>query len=88
MKQLKEIIKFAIFMCIFCGCLFTGYVGGKQARRFEPKQPEKIRSVGETQVQLRNAGYYQGRIDYIWGPNTEAGYCQYKADESMLMGKE
>ena len=34
MKQLKEIVKFAIFMCIFCGCLYTGYVGGSQTRRF------------------------------------------------------
>lgn len=53
-------------------------------------QSDKIRSIGETQQQLKDAGYYHGRIDYIWGKNTERAYCEYKAAESLrlMAGKD
>ena len=42
-------------------------------------------SIGESQQILKEAGYYNGKIDYKWGPLMEAAYCNYKADEAISL---
>ncbi len=54
-------------------------------------EPFKIhpQSVGESQHLLKNAGYYNDRVDFIWGPNTETAYCNYMNDRiTKKMAKE
>lgn len=63
-----------ILACCALLCAYVGFECGK-AKSITPK----IHSIGETQQELRDAGYYHGRIDNIWGPKTEKAYCDYMA---------
>ena len=56
------------------------------------QQSPQIRNIGETQQQLIDAGYervyvpeYEDfktlKVDYTWGPITEAAYCQWAHDK-------
>lgn len=56
----------------------AGYYCGKEK---EPKlPPPKVMSPAESQQQLKDLGYYTGRIDSKWGPLTDKAYCNYMAD--------
>lgn len=74
MKTLLKLIGFLAFMALFC---WLSYQFGQAQIVCEPM------SIGESQQILHELGYYWGPIDYIWGPQTEQAYCDYKADQAM-----
>ena len=39
--------------------------------------PNYVQNIGEAQRRLKEQGLYHGKIDYIWGPETEEGYCNW-----------
>lgn len=76
---LKQKLLMTLFSILFLAFLFLGV---RKKSQEQIVHPIFIRSIGETQQQLKDAGFYHGRIDYIWGPNTERAYCNYKAAQS------
>lgn len=46
----------------------------------EPLEPSVVRGM---QQRLRQHGYYRGRIDGIWGPNTERGLAQFQRSRGI-----
>jgi len=76
---MKSLLQFLGFCVIVGGTFWFGYKCGKVANKYpEPLTPPvKIRSIGETQQQLRDAGY-NIKVDYLWGPETEKAYCDWK----------
>lgn len=75
----KENLWFLYLACCAVLTFCVGYYCSKPALSYPEPFTPKIRSIGETQQQLKDAGLYHGRIDYIWGPNTERAYCNYKS---------
>ena len=45
--------------------------------------PNYVQSIGEAQRRLKKQGFYKGRIDYKWGPQTEKAYCNWKATQAF-----
>lgn len=91
-KDSTEQAVILIWMVIIVTAVVTWYCTCKWLTHKcpEPQQPRimstielqeaKISSPAESQQQLKDAGYYHGRIDGIWGPNTERAYCDYMAN--------
>ena len=67
---------YVLLLCCAVLCFPMGLLVGESKR--QAPEPEIIRSIGETQQQLRDAGY-DIKVDYIWGPETERAYCDYLA---------
>lgn len=47
------------------------------------QDPNYVQNIGEAQRRLKEQGLYHGEIDYIWGPETEKGYCDYCAIQAV-----
>lgn len=93
---MKTIINIICFLVVVALCWYFGFLCGynhcahklhKYIAKLEV-EAKKIRSVGETQQQLIDAGYgdvwangeiRQLKVDYIWGPNTTKAYGNWKA---------
>jgi len=45
------------------------------------QDPNYVQNVGEAQERLREQGFYDGDIDYKWGPETERAYCNWCASQ-------
>jgi peptidoglycan hydrolase-like protein with peptidoglycan-binding domain len=48
----------------------------------QPLQPQGVQSV---QQSLRNAGFYNGRIDGMWGPDSHAALEHYQQTHQLLV---
>ena len=82
------LVRMILITVIFLGIVAFAYHFGKLAR----PESSKIRNIGETQQQLIDAGYEwvivdgnwaQVTVDYLWGPKTDAAYCQWSADRTI-----
>jgi len=41
------------------------------------QDPNYVQNIGEAQKRLKEQGLYHGKIDYIWGPETDKAYCDW-----------
>jgi len=51
----------------------------QEARVIYIQDPNYVQNIGEAQKRLKEQGLYHGKIDYVWGPGTEKGYCDWCA---------
>ena len=79
MTLIKETIKYLCLFATWAFCIWVGYVGGKQALKYPEPFTPKIHSPAESQQELKDAGWYHGKIDGDWGPLSDAAYCDYMA---------
>jgi len=42
-------------------------------------------SIGQTQKILQELGFYKGRIDNIWGKNTDRAFCDWCAEQHFTV---
>ena len=45
--------------------------------------PNYVQPPCEAQRRLKEQGLYHGKIDNVWGPESDKAYCDYMAIESM-----
>lgn len=45
--------------------------------------PNYIQSPFEAQERMKEQGFYNGKIDGIWGPESDRGFCNYMAKQSI-----
>ena len=85
MKTIKNILLFFVICLIIFGlCLFFYQCGRyKSDVLLCPVEIKVPMSVGETQQILKDLGYYQGKVDYIWKDETERAYNQYLAERNF-----
>jgi hypothetical protein len=43
------------------------------------QDPNYVQNIGEAQQRLKEQGLYHGKIDYIWGKETDRAYCDWCA---------
>lgn len=43
------------------------------------QDPNYVQNIGEAQMRLKDQSLYHGKIDYIWGKETDRAYCDYMA---------
>jgi len=62
--------------------LVTGFVCENRELKYQLSQRQTriyVQNPCEAQQILKDAGYYHGRIDGIWGKETEKAYCNWAA---------
>jgi len=80
MKTLRTLFTFLV------GISFVVAVGIYCARSTAPRpiiryieDTNKVYNIFEMQERLQSQGLYKGKIDGIWGPQTDRTYCDYCA---------
>ena len=43
------------------------------------QDPNYVQNIGEAQQRLKEQGLYHGKIDYLWGKETDRAYCDWCA---------
>ena len=79
--SLVKIVMIGIIIILAVGM----YCQSRQMSKVEPAivtEPH-ISNITEIQEQLRDAGYYSGRIDGKWGKLTDRAYCNWCASKSF-----
>lgn len=47
------------------------------------QDPNYVQNIGEAQMRLKEQGLYHGKIDYVWGKETDRAYCNYMAIKAI-----
>ncbi len=55
----------------------------KQAKTIRVPDPNYVQNPYEAQERLKAQGLYYGKIDGIWGKETDRAYCDYMAIRSI-----
>lgn len=55
----------------------------KQVKIIRVPDPNYVQNPYEAQERLKAQGLYDGKIDGIWGKNTDRAYCDYCAIRSI-----
>ncbi len=79
MKTLRQIGQLLAMIFIIGGTFWFAWHCSRIAHAYPEPFTPKIHSIGETQQELRDAGY-PIKVDYKWGPETERAYCDYMAN--------
>jgi len=78
---MRTILNIAIFIvAVFGFGLAVGYKANKKVITVEVEIVKPM-SIGQTQEILKELGHYKGRIDGIWGKETDKAFCSYSAEE-------
>ena len=72
-----------IIACTLLSVAYVKHLADQELQIIYIQDPCYVQNIGEAQRRLKEQGLYQGKIDYIWGKETDRAYCNYCAIQAI-----
>jgi hypothetical protein len=81
MRRIKEISVIAASLCFIAAVVWFCQQGHRpiEIKRVYTADPNYVQNIFEIQQRLKDQGFYAGRVDGIWGAETDKAYCDWCA---------
>ena len=72
-----------IIVFILLSVAYVKHLADREPQIIYIQDPNYVQPPCEAQRRLKEQGLYHGRIDNIWGPESDKAYCNYCAIQAI-----
>ena len=76
-----------IIVTILLSVAYVKHLADQEPQIIYIQDPNYVQPPCEAQRRLKEQGLYHGRIDNIWGPESDKAFCDYCAIRAIEGGK-